>query len=196
MNKKILVAGLLAGVTLAGCQNLTDQLGSKIAESVINSSTNGQMKVNLDDLENGKVNVTTKEGTIAVNSSEGSGSVTMTDASGKTTTVNTDSGSGRPADAPADMPSVSEGQKFAYFTVMGATSLTFSVPSGDIKAVCDKQTDLITAAGWKVSTEGYSLETTDTITRNYDNATDNLMLVCGQNDPGISVALQKTKKGS
>ena len=61
---------MMAGLALTGCQNLTDQIGTKFAESVINSSTKGEVKVNLDDLKNGKINVTTKDGTVNLNGND------------------------------------------------------------------------------------------------------------------------------
>jgi hypothetical protein len=84
MNKKILLAGALAALTLSGCQSLEDQIGSKIAEGIINTASNGEVKVKFDDLEKGKFNIETKEGTISVDGDEKGGTFKMTDETGKT----------------------------------------------------------------------------------------------------------------
>lgn len=195
MNKKIVAGGLvLISFGLVGCQNMTDQLGSKIAESVINSSTKGEVKVDLDDLQNGKINVTTKEGTIAVNGGENGGSLIMTDKNGSTTSYKADSGNVRSEDAPEDMPSLSEGKDFGYFTTGDMHSLSFSVESADMKAICEKEAGLIAGAGWQVSTDGFNLEAEDGIAKNYDKGDDTLILACGKNEGVITIGLQKAKK--
>ncbi len=84
MKKHILLAGALVALTLSGCQNLEDQIGSRIAEGIINSAGGGDVKVKFDDLEKGKFNIETKEGTIAIDGSEEGGSFKMTDETGKT----------------------------------------------------------------------------------------------------------------
>lgn len=83
MNKKVLILGAVAMVAMAGCQNVTDQLGNKLAESMINSATNGEVKVNINDLQNGKINVTTKDGTISMSGDDNGGTLKMTDKDGK-----------------------------------------------------------------------------------------------------------------
>lgn len=84
MNKNIIAVVAVGAVALAGCQNVTDQLGNKMLEGVINSSTNGEVKVNLDDLKNGKIDIKTKDGNITMDGNENGGSLKMTDASGNT----------------------------------------------------------------------------------------------------------------
>jgi hypothetical protein len=84
MNKKVLLVGALAALTLAGCQNLEEQIGSKIAEGIINTASKGEVKVDFDDLQKGKINVTTKEGTISMSGDEDGGTLKMVDPSGKT----------------------------------------------------------------------------------------------------------------
>jgi hypothetical protein len=84
MNKKVLLVGTLAALTLAGCQNLEEQIGSKIAEGIINTASKGEVKVDFEDLQKGKINVTTKEGTISMTGGEDGGTLKMVDPSGKT----------------------------------------------------------------------------------------------------------------
>lgn len=234
MNKKLLAAGLMAGVVLAGCQSITDQLGTKLAESVINSSTKGEVKVNLDDLKNGNINVTTKEGTMTVNGNDNGGKLTVTDKSGKTvvdangangafsikdesgkevlkgdqnsvsvtdekgetSTYKSTSGATRPADAPADLPTLDNGQDFGLFTVSDMTSLNYSVNSADLKGICDKQTEALTGAGWAATKDGFNVETEDSIARNYDKDGFTLLEACGVSDGQVTIALQKNKKTS
>lgn len=216
MNKKVLVVGALAALAMAGCQNMTDQLGNKLAESMINSATNGEVKVNINDLQNGKINVTTKEGTISMSGDDDGGSLKMTDKDGKvvmdangkdgslvvndsngnTSTFTAGDSAGRPGDAPADMPTLDGGTDFSTVK-LGADSITmvYKVSDKDMKAVCDKQTAALTGAGWTSDSNSFSLESSDGIMRNYTNADHMLILSCGPGDgEGVSVTLQKNKK--
>ncbi len=84
MNKKILLAGAAAALILAGCQNLEDQIGNKLAEGIINSASNGEVKVKFDDLENGKFTVQTKDGNMAIDGSSKDANFKVTDNTGKT----------------------------------------------------------------------------------------------------------------
>lgn len=196
MNKKIAIVALMslsAGVALSGCQNLQDQMGAKLAEGIINSSTNGEVKVNFDDLKNGKMTVQTKEGTIQMTGDEtdGGGSIKMTDASGKTTTYEGNAGGSRPADVPADMPTLDNGTDFGYFNYNGMVSVTFKVADKEFKAVCQKEMAAVESAGWKVDSEGMALEASDTILKAYVKGNENLALTCGLNDGETTIGLQK-----
>lgn len=82
MNKNIIAVVAVGAVALAGCQNVTDQLGNKMLEGVINSSTNGEVKVNLDDLKNGKIDIQTKDGNITMSGDDAGGSMKITDEKG------------------------------------------------------------------------------------------------------------------
>lgn len=201
MNKKIAVLAFMslsAGVVLAGCQSLQDQMGAKLAEGIINSSTNGQVKVNLNDLNNGKVTVQTKDGTVqlAGNATDSGGTLNMTDASGKTVTYKGNSGDSRPADVPADMPTLDNGGEFAYFTVNGMTSVTFKVNNNDLKTVCQKEMSLLEGAGWTVDAAGTTIETSDAIYKSYVKGNEDLTVTCGLDSDQSTIALQKTTKTS
>lgn len=218
MNKKVLILGAVAMVAMAGCQNVTDQLGNKLAESVINSATNGEVKVNINDLQNGKINVTTKEGTISMSGDENGGSLKMTDTSGKvvvdangkdgslvvndsegnTSTFSAKDSGGRPSDAPADMPTLDGGTDFSTVK-LGADSLTmiYKVAEKDLKTVCDKQTSALMGAGWKSDEDSFNFEGSDGIMRNYINGEYMMILSCGPGDgEGTTVTLQKNKKAA
>ncbi|MCC6643209.1 hypothetical protein IT411_00490 [Candidatus Peregrinibacteria bacterium] len=217
MNNKILIVGATAALVLAGCQNMTDQLGTKLAESMINSATNGEVKVNIEDLQNGKINVTTKEGTISMSGDDDGGSMKMTDASGKvvmdangkdgTMTVTNDkgetmnfSGDGkdRPTDAPADLPSLDGATGFSSVK-LGTESYTlvYQITNKDLKATCDQQTDKLLSAGWKKSETSVSLESADAVMRNYENDDSILVLSCGSDTSvGTTVTMQKNKKSA
>jgi hypothetical protein len=238
MNKNIIAAVAVGALTMAGCQNVTDQLGNKMLEGVINSSTNGEVKVNLDSLKDGKIDIQTKDGNISLDGTENGGSLKMTDSSGNTVldangtdgsfTVKDDkgnvvmegdkdsvvmtgddgqkvtmtggSGEARPANAPADLPSLEGAKSFGLFTVGDMTSMTFETGSTDLKGVCEKQTALVEGAGWKKSEQGFNIETSDTIVKNYEKDGMSLMMSCGNptGTPGgeITVGLQKGKLAS
>lgn len=71
-------------MVLAGCQNMEDQIGARLAESLINTASNGEVKVSIEDLEKGKINLTTKDGTMSIDGSDSQGNFTIKDESGKT----------------------------------------------------------------------------------------------------------------
>jgi len=133
MNKKILVAGAAVGIMLAGCQNLTEQLTSKIAEGVINSSTNGEVKVNMNDLQNGKISVTTKDGTINMSGNDQGGSMTMTDKTGKT--VMTANGNDKTYTVKDETgKTVVQGDQNSMTTIdKDGTTTTMKTDSGDVR---------------------------------------------------------------
>lgn len=186
----------MTALALTGCQNLTEQLTNKIAEGVINSSTNGEVKVNMADLKNGKISVTTKDGTINMNGNDQGGNMTMTDKSGQTTTMTSDSGDARPASIPADMPSLPNGKDFAWFTMNEMGTVSFSVDSADVKTPCDQEVAMLTSAGWQPGTEGFSAETSDSVLKNYQKNDVNLTLSCSLSDGKVTVGLTETKKAS
>jgi len=212
MNKNLLLAGAITALVFTGCQNVQDQLGNKIAESVINTASNGQVKVNIDDLNKGKMDITTKDGSIALNGNNGSGNFTVTDNSGKTvvkadansTTITDDKGNvgtfkggdgaGRPADAPADMPSLDGATDFNYFNYSGMTSLTFAMTDENLKGYCDQLTAKIEAAGWTAAKDALSYEGADSITKTYAKDNDNLTVMCGLSDGKTTLVLQKSVK--
>lgn len=215
MNKKLLIAGSLTVLILAGCQNLTEQITKKVAEGVINASTNGEVKVNMDDLQKGKITVTTKEGTINMTGNEQGGKVTMTDKDGKTlinasgdensvtvtdekggATFQSESGEQRPASVPAELPSLPNGYDFGFFTVNELGSLSFSVKSTDLKAVCDQEALLVEAAGWQNDSDAFSGESSESVFKNYLKGDLAMTLTCVKNDSYITVALMETKKPS
>lgn len=218
MNKKVLILGAVAMVAMAGCQNMTDQLGNKLAESMINSATNGEVKVKIDDLQNGKINVTTKDGTISMSGDENGGMMKMTDKDGKvvmdangkdgslvvndskgnTSTFTSGNTSGRPSDAPADMPTLDGGSDFSTMKLgADSTTMVYKLSDKDMKAVCDKQTTALTGAGWTADTNSFNFEGSDGIMRNYMQGDYMMILSCGPGDgEGTSVTLQKNKKSA
>ena len=234
MNEKILLVGAAALVIMAGCQNTGEQLGAKMAEGLINSATGGEVKVNFDDVKNGNINVTAKDGgTLSLSGDGTSGGVKVIDSSGKTmmeasgdekgftmkdesgktivsgnensmtvsgkdgkTTYKSDTGNSRPADAPADMPSLDGANNFTYLGLDGMVSLIFKVDNSDLKATCNKETALLMAAGWKASSSGFSMETSDSIITNYEMGGNMMSLSCNTYEGNVTVALQKTKKSS
>jgi hypothetical protein len=95
-NKVLLVGavGVMAAEMLSGCQSLEEQIGNQIAESMINSASNGEVKVDFDALQNGKINIQTPDGNITMDGSDAGGGVKITDNSGKTlVTANSDGNS-------------------------------------------------------------------------------------------------------
>lgn len=199
MNKKIAVLALMivsAGVVLSGCQSIGDQMGSKLVEGIINSSTNGEVKVNLDDVKNGKVTLQTKDGAVQIDGDGDSGSFEFTGANGEKATIKGNSGSTRPADAPADMPSLDNASDFAYFTITGMTSLSFSVADKDLKSVCQKEMSALEGVGWTADASSFSLESSDGVMKSYVKGIENLIVTCGSDGDRSTVALQKTTKES
>jgi len=238
MNKKITTLVLLSlsgAMALTGCQSIQDQMGAKLAEGIINSSTNGEVKVNFDDLKNGKMTIKTKDGTIQTSSDGADGgalkmtdengktlvdasadgknvvikdasgksvitaddkSLTVTDETGKTATMSGDSGDKRPADVPADLPTLDNGADFSYFSYSGTTSVTYKVVDKDFKAVCAKQIASVEGAGWTKDAEGFSIEGSDSIMKAYVKNNENLTLTCGLNDMETTIGLQKTAKAA
>jgi hypothetical protein len=232
MNKKILVAGALAALTLSGCQGLEDQIGNKIAEGIVNTASNGEVKVKFDDLEKGKFNVETKDGTIAVDGTDNGGNFKMTDASGKTVlegtgdgksvvikdetgkevmksdensfsvtdkegnTTTVQGGDGRPADAPADMPSPSGANDFSFYNSDAIVSLSYMVPNAELRTVCDDVKGMIESAGWTASTTGMHSEEGDNILRPFEKSGYTLMEMCSLTDNVPDISLQKMKKSS
>lgn len=84
MKKQILLVGVVAAGMLSGCQSLEEQIGNQIAESMINSASNGEVKVDFDALQNGKINIQTKDGNISLDGNANGGGVKITDETGKT----------------------------------------------------------------------------------------------------------------
>lgn len=83
MNKKFIIIGSLLVVTLAGCQNIADQMTKKLVEGVVNTASEGEVKIDLKDLEKGQFSLTTKEGVMDFSGDENGGSMKVTDGSGK-----------------------------------------------------------------------------------------------------------------
>lgn len=230
MNKKVLIVGAISALTLAGCQNLEEQIGNKIAEGIINTASQGEVKVNFDELQKGKINVTTKEGTITMSGDESGGTLKVTDTSGKTLvdasgadgkfTVKDESGKevmsgsensltikgddgdavyqsspgSRPANAPADLPSVDGGENFAYMSAGDTVSLSYSLKGSDLKALCGKQADLLAGAGWSVAADGFSMESAESVSKSYEKGDNSLLMSCGLYDDQVSVSLNQSKK--
>jgi hypothetical protein len=121
--------------------------------------------------------------------------MTVSGSDGKTT-YKSDTGNSRPVDAPADMPSLSGANNFTYLALDGMASLIFKVDNSDLKATCNKETSLLMAAGWKVSSSGFSMETSDSIITNYEMGGNMMSLSCNTYEGNVTVALQKTKKSN
>ncbi len=232
MNKKMILAGAATMVILAGCQNLEDQMGAKLAESLINTATNGEVKVTIEDLEQGKMNITTKEGTISLDGNESGGTFKMTDETGKTlvegsgdgsgvvirdesgnevlkadensmvltdedgnsSTFQGGEGAGRPSDVPADMPSPPGATDFNYFTYNQMASLNYQLGGRDLETNCSEIQQMVEGAGWQVSESGFNFQTEDSIAKNYENADYNLVVMCGLQEDGVHIGLQKEAK--
>lgn len=192
MNKKILLAGVITVFVLAGCQNVEDQIGSKLAEGIINSASNGEVKVSIDDLQNGKINVTTKDGTMSIDGSDNGGSMKITDKEGKTSTITSSEGETRPAGAPSDLPSPDGARDFNSFSYDSMTSLTYALDGEDLSGNCAKIQGLVESAGWTVDKDGFNFETSDSISKNYANNEAKLSVMCGLNDGQTTIGLQKT----
>jgi hypothetical protein len=200
MKKKIAVLAVMslsAGVVLAGCQSIQDQMGSKLAEGIINSATNGEVKVNLADVKNGKMTLQTKDGTVQLaGDGTNGGTVNITDASGKTQTLKGNSGDTRVEDAPVDMPSLENGTGFSFLSYGGLTSLNFNVPDKDFKTVCQKEMSKLEGVGWAVDDTSIALDTSDGVMKSYLKGIETLVLTCGTDGEQTTIALQKTLKAS
>ncbi len=83
MNKKFIIIGSLSILTFAGCQNIADEMTKKMVEGVVNTASNGELKLDIKDLEKGQISVTTKEGVMDFSGDENGGTVKLTDNSGK-----------------------------------------------------------------------------------------------------------------
>lgn len=211
--------GGVAVVALAGCQNMEEQLGAKLAESIVNSTTGGEVKVDFGDLKNGEMKITAKDGGSLELSGDGqNGSMKVVDASGKTVmdangnegslTVKgedgkvgykSSSGGTRPAEVPADLPTLPEGRDFSYVntSVGGMDLVTYNVAGKDLKAACDRQANLLLGMGWKVNASGFTMELEDSLILSYAKGDVTVALSCNTYDAGqVSVTMQKTKKSN
>lgn len=209
--------GGVAVVALAGCQNMEEQLGAKLAEGIVNSTTGGEVKVDFGDLKNGEMKITAKDGGSLELSGDGqNGSMKVVDASGKTVldangnegslTVKGEdgkvgykasSGGGRPADVPADLPTLPEGHDFSYVnaSVGGMDVVTYNVAGKDLKAACDRQAGLLMGVGWTVNASGFTMELEDSLILSYAKGDVTVALSCNTYKDGqVSVTMQKTKK--
>lgn len=196
MNKKMILAGAATMAILSGCQNLEDQMGAKLAESLINTATNGEVKVTIEDLEQGKMNITTKEGSISLDGTEGGGQFKITDETGKSSTFQSGEGEGRPADVPEDLPSPAGAKEFNYFNTDSLTTLNYQMPAGDLKTNCDQVQELILAAGWSEDTGSMKVESADNIIRPFIKEGYTLNQMCSLTDGVPSIALAKMKKSN
>ena len=166
---KAAAIGAASLVLLTGCQSVSDQIGKKMAEGIVNQATNGQVKI--DDKGNGNMTIKTKDGE-----------------------ANIGGGSQRPDSAPADMPSLAGAKDFGWFGSKDQGILTFTVDSGSYKDVWKQMDGQLTASGWAVDDSGFNMEVESSKTTMYKKTGFMLSLTCATDDAGkvTSVTMSKS----
>lgn len=161
----------IALTLLSGCQFLAmspDQLGTQLAESLIESST-GE-KVNIEGLESGKISIETTQGKVDINTADSNGEVKITDkTTGETVQLTgndqqaklvtkdgevfSSDADKKPANSPADLPVLDNGKDFVFFNTPTNESLSYTLKAEASESICQKQIGLLTEKGWSKSAE-------------------------------------------
>lgn len=171
MNKKSLaVAGfaVLAGLLLAGCANITDQIAKKVAETAVNQATGGKVEMSGSD---GTISFKDKEGNVA----------------------QIGGGEQRPGSVPADVPSLPGASGYAWFGSADSGVFSFTVASADYKMACDQITIMLKAAGWADSASGITMEVTGSKTTQYEKPGYSLTLSCASSEGDKQTIITEAK---
>ncbi len=96
----------------------------------------------------------------AQNSSADQNTSTFTNSEGQQETAS--SGDQRPAEVPADVPSLSEGKDFGWLGTQDTGSLNFVIDSTDFTGACDRLGTMAKSFGWNDYPESNSNVTNDT----------------------------------
>jgi hypothetical protein len=158
---------------LSACGNPSEKMAEEMVEKMMERAGGGDADVDID---------------------EDSGTVTIT---GKDGTMTAGGGEERPESAPEDLPSVGGAHGFSWLDIAGSQMLGFEV-DGSFKDICKEQLALLTAAGWAAS-DGFSVETADSMIRSFTKTGFGLMLTCGDNaaegtaDVTTTVTMNKSK---
>lgn len=176
--KVLMVTFVGASFVLSGCQSVTDQIGQKIAETAIENASGGQVKM---DSNNGKLNIQTEKGNVTMDLNTTGDGINIKTSEGD---VSFTGGDKRPAGVPADLPSPDEASGFSWYGSSEGGVLSFSLKTVDYMDVCDRQSALLTAAGW-VEKKDVSMQFGETLTKAYDKSSDTVTVMCiGNKDEG------------
>jgi hypothetical protein len=100
----------------------------------------------------------------------------------------------RPADAPAELPSLDGAKNFSLVVIGDNKTLGYDLDSTDLKGTCQKQIDLLLSNGW-VSTDSknFTFATDTSMLKSYTKNGLDLLLTCGVTDSKMSIALSEGK---
>lgn len=108
-------------------------------------------------------------------------------------------GGSRPGSAPDDLPNVAGAGNFGWLSVGGSDMFSYEVDGDDYRAVCEKQMELLRAAGWQAS-DAYEMDVAGALIKTLEKPGYAVMVTCGDNsDEGssiktVSVVLNRTKR--
>lgn len=108
-------------------------------------------------------------------------------------------GGSRPGSVPADLPNVVGAGNFGWLSIGGSDMFSYEVNGDDYRAVCEKQLELLRAAGWQAS-DAYEMDVAGALIKTLEKPEYAVMVTCGDNSDEdavvktISVTLNRTKR--